>query len=102
MSDRIKYIIQEIKLKFQQNKEEILALKHQNLTLSQELDLVLIDKDNALGLLVRKDEEIRILKSEMEKLSKELHQSMLETSNKEDAISELVKEIDDCISLLKR
>ena len=99
MSDRIKYIIQEIKLKFQQNKEEILALKHQNLTLSQELDLVLIDKDNALGLLVRKDEEIRILKSEMEKLSKELHQSMLETSNKEDAISELVKEIDDCISL---
>jgi hypothetical protein len=102
MSDRIKYIIQEIKLKFQQNKEEILALKHQNLTLSQELDLVLIDKDNALGLLVRKDEEIRILKSEMEKLSKELHQSMLETGNKEDAISELVKEIDDCISLLKR
>jgi hypothetical protein len=102
MSDRIKYIIQEIKLKFQQNKEEILALKHQNLTLSQELDIVLIDKDNALGLLVRKDEEIRILKSEMEKLSKELHQSMLETSNKEDAISELVKEIDDCISLLKR
>jgi hypothetical protein len=102
MSDRIKYIIQEIKLKFQQNKEEILALKHQNLTLSQELDLVLIDKENALGLLVRKDEEIRILKSEMEKLSKELHQSMLETSNKEDAISELVKEIDDCISLLKR
>jgi hypothetical protein len=102
MSDRIKYIIQEIKLKFQQNKEEILALKHQNLTLSQELDLVLIDKDNALGLLVRKDEELRILKSEMEKLSKELHQSMLETSNKEDAISELVKEIDDCISLLKR
>jgi len=102
MSDRIKYIIQEIKLKFQQNKEEILALKHQNLTLSQELDIVLIDKDNSLGLLVRKDEEIRILKSEMEKLSKELHQSMLETSNKEDAISELVKEIDDCISLLKR
>ena len=87
---------------YEQNKEEILALKHQNLTLSQELDLVLIDKDNALGLLVRKDEEIRILKSEMEKLSKELHQSMLETSNKEDAISELVKEIDDCISLLKR
>lgn len=102
MSDRIKYIIQEIHLKFQQSKDENLALKHQNSTLSQELDLVLVEKDNALGLVVKKDEEIRILKSEMEKLSKELHQSMLITTNNEDAISELVKEIDDCISLLKR
>lgn len=102
MSDRIKYIIQEIQLKFQKSKEEILALKHQNSILSQELDLALVEKDTALSLVVKKDEEIRILKSEMEKLSKELQQSMLNTSNNEDAISELVKEIDDCISLLKR
>ena len=102
MSERITHIIQEIRLKFQIAKEEIQHLKNQNTLLINELEVVMNDKSSLLHIVQTKELAIVDLQSEIEVLSNKLNQPSLIQESNEALINELVKEIDDCISLLKK
>jgi chromosome segregation ATPase len=102
MSERITHIIQEIRLKFQIAKEEIQHLKNQNTLLINELEVVKNDKSSLLHIVQTKELAIVDLQSEIEVLSNKLNQPSLIQESNEALINELVKEIDDCISLLKK
>lgn len=102
MSERITHIIQEIRLKFQIAKEEIQHLKNQNTLLINELEVVKNDKSSLLHIVQTKELAIVDLQSEIEVLSNKLNQPSVIQESNEALINELVKEIDDCISLLKK
>lgn len=102
MSERITHIIQEIRLKFQIAKEEIQHLKNQNTLLINELEVVKNDNSSLLHIVQTKELAIVDLQSEIEVLSNKLNQPSLIQESNEALINELVKEIDDCISLLKK
>jgi hypothetical protein len=102
MSERITHIIQEIRLKFQIAKEEIQHLKNQNTLLINELEVVKNDNSSLLQIVQTKELAIVDLQSEIEVLSNKLNQPSVIQESNEALINELVKEIDDCISLLKK
>ncbi len=102
MSERITHIIQEIRLKFQIAKEEIQHLKNQNTLLINELEVVMNDKSSLLHIVQTKELAIVDLQSEIEVLSNKLNQPSVIQESNDALINELVKEIDDCISLLKK
>ncbi len=102
MSERITHIIQEIRLKFQIAKEEIQHLKNQNTLLINELEVVKNDNSTLLHIVQTKELAIVDLQSEIEVLSNKLNQPSVIQESNEALINELVKEIDDCISLLKK
>ena len=102
MSERITHIIQEIRLKFQIAKEEIQHLKNQNTLLIDELKVVKNDNSSLLEIVRTKELAIVDLQSEIEVLSNKLNQPSQNQESNEELINELVKEIDDCISLLKK
>ena len=102
MSERITHIIQEIRLKFQIAKEEIQHLKNQNTLLINELEVVKNDNSSLLHIVQTKELAIVDLQSEIEVLSNKLNQPSETQESNEALINELVKEIDDCISLLKK
>lgn len=102
MSERITHIIQEIRLKFQIAKEEIQHLKNQNTLLINELEVVKNDNSTLLHIVQTKELAIVDLQSEIEVLSNKLNQPSAIQESNEALINELVKEIDDCISLLKK
>lgn len=102
MSERIEQIIQEIQLKFQIAKEEIVILKNNNTLLTNELESSNQEKNVLSNALISKDELIHALNSEIEDLKHKLNQPHIPSSNHDTLIEELVKEIDDCISLLKK
>ncbi len=102
MSERITHIIQEIRLKFQIAKEEIQHLKNQNTLLINELEVVKNDNSSLLKIVQTKELAIVDLQSEIEVLSNKLNQPSVIQESNEALINELVKEIDDCISLLKK
>jgi uncharacterized small protein (DUF1192 family) len=102
MSERITHIIQEIRLKFQIAKEEIQHLKNQNTLLINELEVVKNDNSSLLHIVQTKELAIVDLQSEIEVLSNKLNQPSATQESNEALINELVKEIDDCISLLKK
>jgi chromosome segregation ATPase len=102
MSERITHIIQEIRLKFQIAKEEIQHLKNQNTLLINELEVVKNDNSSLLHIVQTKELAIVDLQSEIEVLSNKLNQPSVIQESNEALINELVKEIDDCISLLKK
>jgi uncharacterized protein YlxW (UPF0749 family) len=102
MSERITHIIQEIRLKFQIAKEEIQHLKNQNTLLINELEVVKNDKSSLLHIVQTKELAIVDLQSEIEVLSNKLNQPSVIQESNDALINELVKEIDDCISLLKK
>lgn len=102
MSERITHIIQEIRLKFQIAKEEIQHLKNQNTLLINELEVVKNDNSTLLHIVQTKELAIVDLQSEIEVLSNKLNQPSVIQESNDALINELVKEIDDCISLLKK
>lgn len=102
MSERIEQIIQEIQLKFQIAKEEIVILKNDNSILLNKLESSNQEKNVLSNALNSKDEMIHALNSEIEDLKHKLNQPNIPSSNHDKIIEELVKEIDDCISLLKK
>ena len=102
MSERIEQIIQEIQLKFQITKEEIGNLKNDNSILLNKIESSNHEKNVLSNALKSKDELILSLQSEIEDLKNKLNQPSIPSSNQDILIEELVKEIDDCISLLKK
>lgn len=102
MSERIEQIIQEIQLKFQITKEEIGNLKNDNSILLNKIESVNQEKNVLSNALKSKDELILSLHSEIEDLKNKLNQPIVPSSNHDILIEELVKEIDECISLLKK
>lgn len=102
MSERIEQIIQEIQLKFQIAKEEIGNLKNDNSILLNKIESSNHEKNVLSNALKSKDELILSLQSEIEDLKNKLNQPSIPSSNQDILIEELVKEIDDCISLLKK
>ncbi|MFN5444832.1 MAG: hypothetical protein ACK48V_11450 [Crocinitomicaceae bacterium] len=102
MSERIEQIIQEIQLKFQIAKEEILILKNDNGILLDKIESINQEKSVLSNALKSKDEMIASMHSEIEDLKNRLNQPLVPSSNHDILIEELVKEIDDCISLLKK
>lgn len=102
MSERIEKIIQEILLKFQIAKEEITQLKNENSILLSKMDNLQNDNDQLSSNLKLKDNSIATLHSEIEDLKNSLNQSNHQSFDHDSLIEEIVKEIDDCISLLKK
>ena len=102
MSERIEQIIQEIHLKFQIAKEEISLLKKENGELLNKIETLQNDNQILSTAISAKEESISSLHSEIEDLKHKLNQPNQESSNHDILIEELVKEIDDCISLLKK
>ncbi len=102
MSERIEQIIQEIHLKFQIAKEEIVILKNDNSVFLNKVESLNQEKIELVNALKSKDELIDSLHSEIEDLKNRLNQPQVHSSNNDAIIEELVKEIDDCISLLKK
>jgi len=102
MSERIEQIIQEIQLKFQIAKEEILILKNVNGIFLDKIESINQEKSVLSNALKSKDEMIASMHLEIEDLKNRLNQPLVPSSNHDILIEELVKEIDDCISLLKK
>ena len=102
MTERIEQIIQEIHLKFQIAKEEIALLKNDKDELLNKIESLQSDNKILSSAISVKDESINSLQSEIEDLKHKLNQPNQESSNHNILIEELVKEIDDCISLLKK
>jgi chromosome segregation ATPase len=102
MSERIDQIIQEIHLKFQIAKEEIALLKNEKNDLLNKIEILKNDNEVLSNALSSKDEFMKSLHSEIEDLKINLNQPNKQSSNHDQLIEELVKEIDDCISLLKK
>ena len=102
MSERIDQIIQEIHLKFQIAKEEIALLKNEKNDLLNKIEILKNDNEVLSNALSSKDEFMKSLHSEIEDLKINLNQPNQQSSNHDQLIEELVKEIDDCISLLKK
>jgi chromosome segregation ATPase len=102
MSERIDQIIQEIHLKFQIAKEEIALLKNEKNDLLNKIEILKNDNEVLSNALSSKDEFMKSLHSEIEDLKINLNQPNQQSSNHDQLIEEIVKEIDDCISLLKK
>jgi chromosome segregation ATPase len=102
MSERIDQIIQEIHLKFQIAKEEIALLKNEKNDLLNKIEILKNDNEALSNALSSKDEFMKSLHSEIEDLKINLNQPNQQSSNHDQLIEEIVKEIDDCISLLKK
>lgn len=102
MSERIEQIIQEIHLKFQIAKEEIALLKNEKSSLLNKIEILQKDNEILSSALKVKEESINLLHSEIEDLKSNLNQPNTQSQNHDLLIEELVKEIDDCISLLKK
>ena len=102
MSERIEKIIQEILLKFQIAKEEIIQLKNENSILLNKVDNLQNDNNQLSSNLILRDNAIASLHSEIEDLKNSLNQPNHQFSNHDALIEEIVREIDDCISLLKK
>lgn len=102
MSERIDQIIQEIHLKFQIAKEEIALLKNEKNDLLNKMEILKNDNEVLSNALSSKDEFMKSLHSEIEDLKINLNQPNQQSSNHDQLIEEIVKEIDDCISLLKK
>jgi hypothetical protein len=102
MSERIEKIIQEILLKFQIAKEEIIQLKNENSILLNKVDNLQNDNNQLSSNLILRDNAIASLHSEIEDLKNSLNQPNHQSSNHDALIEEIVREIDDCISLLKK
>jgi chromosome segregation ATPase len=102
MSERIDQIIQEIHLKFQIAKEEIALLKNEKNDLLNKMEILKNDNEVLSNALSSKDEFMKSLHSEIEDLKINLNQPNQQSTNHDQLIEEIVKEIDDCISLLKR
>lgn len=102
MSERIEKIIQEVLLKFQIAKEEITHLKNENSTLLNKVENLQNDNEQLSSSILLKDNSIASLHSEIEDLKNSLNQPNHQFSNHDALIEEIVREIDDCISLLKK
>jgi len=102
MSERIEQIIQEIQLKFQIAKEEIAILKNDNSLLLNTIESINQEKNVLSSALKSKDELVYSLHSEIEDLKNKLNQPNIPSSNQDTLIEELVKEINECITLLKK
>lgn len=102
MSERIDQIIQEIHLKFQIAKEEIALLKNDINDLLNKMEILKNDNEVLSNALSSKEEIMKSLHSEIEDLKINLNQPNQQSSNHDQLIEEIVKEIDDCISLLKK
>jgi chromosome segregation ATPase len=102
MSERIDQIIQEIHLKFQIAKEEIALLKNEKNDLLNKIEILKNDNEALSNALSSKDEFMKSLHSEIEDLKINLNQPNQQSTNHDQLIEEIVKEIDDCISLLKK
>jgi chromosome segregation ATPase len=102
MSERIDQIIQEIHLKFQIAKEEIALLKNEKNDLLNKIEILKNDNEVLSNALSSKDEFMKSLHSEIEDLKINLNQPNQQSTNHDQLIEEIVKEIDDCISLLKK
>jgi chromosome segregation ATPase len=102
MSERIDQIIQEIHLKFQIAKEEIALLKNEKNDLLNKMEILKNDNEVLSNALSSKDEFMKSLHSEIEDLKINLNQPNQQSTNHDQLIEEIVKEIDDCISLLKK
>ena len=101
MSERIAKIIDEIRVKFQSVKSEILILKEDNRILQ-------VNNESAnkeiVSLKLQLDENIdrnQILMQEIDNY-KLLELNNSNSLNNEEVINGLVKEIDECISLLNK
>ena len=102
MSERIDQIIQEIHLKFQIAKEEIALLKNEKNDLLNKMEILKNDNEVLSNALSSKEEIMKSLHSEIEDLKINLNQPNQQSSNHDQLIEEIVKEIEDCISLLKK
>jgi hypothetical protein len=102
MSERIDQIIQEISLKFQIAKEEIALLKNEKNNLLNKIEILRNDNEVLLSAVSSKEDSIKSLLSEIEDLKFNLNQPNQQSLSQDYLIDELVKEIDDCISLLKK
>ena len=102
MSERIEKIIQEVLLKFQIAKEEITQLKNENSILLNKVENLQNDNEQLSSSILFKDNSIASLHSEIEDLKNSLNQPNHQSFNHDAFIEEIVKEIDDCISLLKK
>jgi phage replication-related protein YjqB (UPF0714/DUF867 family) len=101
MSERIAKIIDEIRVKFQNVKSEILILKEDNKSLQNQNDIA---NRQIAALKLQLEESIgknRLFEHEIENLKlRELNNSS--SLKNEEIINGLVKEIDECISLLNK
>lgn len=101
MSERIAKIIDEIRVKFQNVKSEILILKEDNKSLQNQNDIA--NREIASLKLQLEDsiEKNRLFEQEIENLKlRELNNAS--SLKNEEIINGLVKEIDECISLLNK
>ncbi len=112
MSDRIAQIIGEIRDKFYHAKNELKQEKENNALLENELAAIKNKQSELSTVIVSKQDFIDALHLENLELKKQLEerilileaQSSLVVSevNHDDLINDLVKEIDSCISQLKK
>ncbi len=112
MSDRIAHIIAEIRDKFYHVKNELKQANEKNALLENEIASLQIKQSEIASVIVAKQNIIDALHLENLSLKKQLEDKILlleEQSslivpviNHDDLINDLVKEIDTCISQLKK
>lgn len=101
MSERIAKIIDEIRVKFQNVKSEILILKEDNKSLQNQNDIANREIASLKLQLEESIEKNRLFEQEIENLKlRELNNAS--SLKNEEIINGLVKEIDECISLLNK
>lgn len=101
MSERIAKIIDEIRVKFQNVKSEILILKEDNKSLQNQNDITNREIASLKLQLEESIEKNRLFEQEIENLKlRELNNAS--SLKNEEIINGLVKEIDECISLLNK
>jgi uncharacterized protein YfkK (UPF0435 family) len=102
MTERIQHIIDEIRLKSQAISHQLHEEREKNKALQAELQLI----TERLEVQKQKEElslsEIAALKEELEAAKGQVVETSLPSGRNDEEIDELVKEIEYCISQLKR
>jgi chromosome segregation ATPase len=102
MTERIQHIIDEIRLKTQALHHQLNEEREKNKALQSELQLI----TERLTIQKQKEEshlsEIAILRGELETAKSQVVETNQPIGRKDEEIDELVKEIEYCISQLKR
>ena len=102
MTENIQHSISEIRTKALRFRDELIAVKEQNVQLQQEL-LSVSEKLSVLNSeLNRLQTENIELKAEMDAMKSQVVDSPKNHSRSEEEIDELVKEIEYCIGQLKK
>ena len=112
MSDRIAHIIAEIRDKFYHVKDELKQEKEKNALLENDIASFQTKQSELAAVIVAKQDFIDTLHLENLELKKQLEEKQLliekqsseivPVINHDDLINDLVKEIDTCISQLKK